>query len=304
MTGWLRGSVVVGLACGLGLAVGEGRVGAGVAPQGSGGVELAPYRAAWLALPPFDAGLAPGEVEVALRPVLWAPRRPGWHEDGLTADWPIEVEALLLENARRPCSWGCEPVPSVHGARPGQPWPADLPAFRAILPGGFEVYTLEHGLSTFIERHLILCLREPRSGRLSSRPVTLVRRWTAMLSEGPMAWSADLDGDGRAELGLLVTHHNGTVEHGTGIAWFGFAEDLAPNALRRSIHVEEIRAVSHGEAGVIRSRLVRTRQGELREEAWYENPAFATAPRRVPADELEAIRVRLGQHERLFEPRR
>lgn len=259
--------------------------------------DLTPYVLAWTEQPPFVEALAPGEVELSLRPVCWGARAPGLTVVGLTSDWPEAVEARLLARAKARFWVDSTPPDEVMAAEVGGDWPRALRAARTVLSSGLEVYALAHSFGGTFGSGLTLLAHDPVTGAIIDEPLTLVQRWTATYGAGPSAWVADLDGDGPLELAVRVTHHNGTIEQGTGRAWLRIGADLSWVEVARTIDEEEVRVVSREDEGRVRSRLVRTLDGALREDAWFENPKFGITPRSVTADVVARIHGSLASCE-------
>ena len=185
---------------------------------------------------------------------------------------------------------------------PGAPWPKGTRAFRTVLPGGLTLYALEHPAIPTGPSALSLVLHDPHTDRTSPAPLTLTRRWTHAGRTGPKAWTADLNGDGRPELAFLATFHNGTDMNATGRAWLTFDEDLNVRLDRYTAHEEPYTVDSHGGTGLVRVRLIRTPDGTLREDGWFENPAFQFTPRRVPAALITELTAQIAADEPLLEP--
>lgn len=260
-----------------------------------------PYVMAWQALPAFEAALAPGEVELAPRSLYFGQRDPGRLVAGIATDWPEEVEALLLTRVQRDLGRSHVPTAAEAAAEPLAEWPASFRAWRSGLLDGRELYVLAYSIPT-VATTLSFVLRDPATGACSPSPVTLGLWWTAVPESGPEVWTVDLDGDGALEIGFRVTDHNGTITQRTGIRWFHVSPELALTEGRTSLLVDEVRVVSHDEQGVVRARLVRTADGGVREDHWFENPKFGLAPRALPEDLAASYRAWVCGSERVWEP--
>ena len=91
----------------------------------------------------------------------------------------------------------------------------------------------------------------------------------------------DADGDGYVELGFQLRHHNGTASDGGFIRWLRITDDLDLEEVHVSRLYDWVSVESRREEGFIRYRLLRDPDGTLRDEAWFENPAFGLGPVRV-----------------------
>ena len=258
----------------------------------AGATAMAEHVVEWDHLPAHDFALSPGEVEVVPRPLEWARRREAEVLLGRTTAWPPEVCRVLEERARE----------RFRARTSGDDSVAERDyAFRTFLPGGLALFALGHGDSASGSAMLSLALHHPATGTIGA-PLTVGRRWSGFPARGPLAWTADLDGDGRPELAIDTHYHNGTVEDGRVYAWLevGAALELVP--LERTLRYDEVRGVSRGECGRIHGRLVREPGGVLRRELWYQNLAYGVSPRTVPPSRADAFRARSEQDERIWNP--
>ncbi|MEZ6014007.1 MAG: hypothetical protein R3F49_02735 [Planctomycetota bacterium] len=251
----------------------------------------------WDHLPAFDGRLGPGETEVALTALRWAPRAPGRLYAGRSSAWPDEIEERLLERANAPF----HPDPNYRyepfEAAPGAPWPDSRRGFRVVLPSGLHVFALNHPAVPTAASGLSLMVHDPATGACSPEPLTLTRRWSGESSDGPEAWLADLEGDGVAELAFVCTFHNGTDINGRGRVWLRVGDDLRLEVVRHTAWDELYSVDSRGGEGIVRVRLVRCADGALREDAWFENPAFGEGPRALPPNYARGIREQAARNE-------
>lgn len=231
--------------------------------------------------PSFDGALPPGTVAVARQLVGWSRRDPGWEVMGRTSDWPAAVERRFI--ARLQGIRGADFDLATHHAdlRVGGEWESCKGAYRAVIPGGVEVYVVHH-LSGFMGRtKLSVVLHRPATGEMSPGTGSCGLYWSEVGSEGPKAFWADLDGDGSVEFGLQLHHHNGTVQDGDFVRWLRITDDLDLEEVHVSPLYNWVSVDSRREEGFIRYRLLRDPDGTLRDEAWFENPAFGVGPVRV-----------------------
>jgi len=245
------------------------------------GAQIAgPYIRERDALPAFDGRLQPGEQEIAMTPVRWRDRARVQSDHGLTTGWPAAVERQFVDHIA--ALWRSEALMEWLGEPgTGDDWSKSMRGCRTVLPGGLEVYAVEHPWVPTGCRGLTFVLRDGATGRVSSRPLSLVQKWSVVGGGGPTAWWADLEGDGSVAFGLERRYHNGTVEDGRFIRWFQATKELEFELVHVSPLLDEVRGVSRGEDGVVRTRLLRGPEGALIHDQWFENPAYGVPPRAV-----------------------
>lgn len=240
------------------------------------------------ARPPFDGRLPSAATPVATTPVRWA-RRWGEPEirapsdasrDSPTTRWPRDVERRFLDHR--------ESLPKLL-TRPrlepdllvGECWLDATEAFRTVLPGGHEVYAVVLPRPVFHTSELVLLVRDGATGHLSDELTVLGHHWSEAGFDGPPAWWSDLDGDGHVELGLRRTYRSGDADQGHYVRWFRVSPHLRLEQVHVAPLVDEARTASRGSLGVVRTRLLRDAEGRLVHEQWFENPAYAVAPRNL-----------------------
>ena len=192
------------------------------------------------ALPVFDGRLSPGAQEIAMTPVRWRKRARSQVEYGRTTAWPEEVERRLVDHVAALWRFDAD-MADIDEPGTGDNWPKSMRGCRTVLPGGVEVYAVEHLWVPTGYRGLTFVLRDGATGRVSPRPLSLVQKWSSVGDDGPTAWWADLEGDGSLELGLERSYHNGTVEDGRFVRWFHVTEDLKLELVHVSPLLDEVR---------------------------------------------------------------
>lgn len=229
--------------------------------------------------PAFDGGLPAGTTDIARHGIHWAERKPGYLVAGRSSDWPAAIERSFIERACALTKDGERPMRATSSSEDGGlEWPEELKGHRAVLPGGLELYAAKHAGPYAPGQVLQVLLREPSTGRMSERAGVFGLRWTHVGPDGPAARWADLDGDGAMEVGFRLHFHNGTADDGDFERWFRITDELELEQVHVSLLWDWVSVVSRRERGRIDYRLLRDRDGTLRDEGWFTNPAFGVGP--------------------------
>ena len=199
---------------------------------------------------------------------------------GKTTGWPQAVESRFLEAMHATARQRELLEGAPYAGEIEERW-GKMRGYRMTLPGGTEIYAVEHFGPWTGCLELSLVLRDGATGRVAERAHSMPQKWSSVGKDGPTAWWADLEGDGSLELGLERSYHNGTADNGKFVRWFRVTEELELELVHVSPLRDDVSVVSRGEQGVVRTRLLRSAEGELIHDQWFENPSYGVAPRAV-----------------------
>lgn len=254
-----------------------------------------PAPAAWRAL--REVHTPPARELLVERPIALAPG-PGFEgtaeEDlGWSTAWPEAVASLLRQAARdrQAHTWRHEVDPPRRQQRR---------AWRGATWGGLALFVVEvPGVPTGPD-DLVWTVFDPRQQRVAE-PVVVPPQWRedlgSLLAGGLV--EADLDGDGRFEIGFPGHTHNGTVSDIDTRTYYRV--EAEPLRLVEVLHFatrQWLSVVSPGESGNLHRRLVAPKPGELRLFVYYRNDAYGQ-------DLLPLGEIELGRSEERgpWEPR-